>query len=235
MTRTRAQGILATLTVIAVVVLLGGAPATAAAPAVAGSLQLSDATVAPATTLTLTGNLPPRRSRTVKLQSRISGSWVVLATKKSTERRPVLVQHERAHRCGPDALPGPRPGDHPRRQEVRRAGHPGPHAHGGDHDLRGRRRAPRVRRRQRPPRLVLGQQHLGGAGRRAGGRLTTKATHSSRSPCWSRAGNWAAISAMGGSTCGLKRDNTAWCWGDRGAYHDRCDRRQGPGAGADRG
>ncbi len=31
-------------------------------------------------------------------------------------------------------------------------------------------------------------------------------------------GSWAALSAWGGSTCGLKTDDTAWCWGDHAAY-----------------
>ena len=41
---------------------------------VAGSLRLSDATVAPGAKVTLAGKLPPQRARTVRLQTRLDGS-----------------------------------------------------------------------------------------------------------------------------------------------------------------
>src|SRR5690349_12398330 len=84
MLKARASRLALAVVVLALAAFLAGLPAEAAAPKVAGSLRLSDATVAPAAPVTVSGNLPPRRARTVKLQHRVGGSWGVLATKKST-------------------------------------------------------------------------------------------------------------------------------------------------------
>lgn len=202
---------------IAVAALAAVIPTAMAAPAVKGSLQLSDSTVLPSSPVSLSGTLPPRRSRTVKLQTKVSGSWSTLATKKSST-------------VGAFSFAATSPSAAGTRQYRVLA----PAA-----TLRGQRFAAVVTPTRTLTVVVVTAVDAGwrhacavGSDRRAWcwgsntyGELGDGqgATYDEGDPLISgpvqvEGGNWADISTMGGSTCGLKHDATAWCWGDHAGY-----------------
>ena len=191
------------------------APATARA-ATAGSLSLSDAVVAPGATVALTGNLPPQRSRTVKLQRRTSDSWVTLVTSKSTSTGRFSFS--------PTA---PTSG-----QRVYRVLAPAT-------TLGGKRYAAVATpsRTLTVVRIVgvdAGWRHACAVGSNGSawcwgdntyGELGDGkgASYDDSHPQVSRptrvvGTGWRTISTVGASSCGLKADHTAWCWGDHASW-----------------
>jgi len=182
---------------------------------VAGSLRLSDATVAPGAKVTLAGKLPPQRARTVRLQTRLDGSWTTLASKTSSRRGgfsfTVTSPAAAGDRDYPVAAPAARLGGRrypavvsPTRSLVvvtmveTTGGWKHSCALGSD---------------QRA--WCWGSNTYGELGDGTGG--TSDGTLTS-GPVPVIGKGWTDISASVGSTCGLKSDHTGWCWGD-GATH----------------
>ena len=213
--RARASSVTATIVAIAVAALAAVIPTAVAAPAVKGSLQLSDSTVLPSSPVSLSGSLPPRRSRTVKLQTKISGSWATLATKKSsavgafsfTATSPSAAGTRQYRVLAPVATLGGKRFAAvvtPTRTltvvavTAVDAGWHHACAVGSDHRA-----------------WCWGSNTYGELGDGQGATFDEEIISG---PVQVEGGNWADISTMGGSTCGLKRDATAWCWGDHAAY-----------------
>jgi alpha-tubulin suppressor-like RCC1 family protein len=181
--------------------------------ATAGALSLSDARVAPGATVTLSGSLPPKRSRTVKLQRKSSGSWVTVTTKRSSSTGRFSF-----------AQTAPASG-----QRVFRVLAPAT-------TLSGKRYAAvatpsRTLTVVRIVRVDAGQYHACGVGSDGSawcwgdntygelgdgtGASFDEGNRQLAKPVRVSGGRgWAAISTVGGSTCGLKSDHSAWCWGD---------------------
>lgn len=212
MRRSRTTWTAAAATVLAATSLLVTPTGSAVAPAVTGSLASSHETVGTGDAFTLRGSLPPRRSRTVRLQVRRSGSWESVATKQSSRRG--------AFRFTVTAPP---------RAAVRTYRVAAPAT-----TIRGRR-YPAVVTPTRAVTVVgtvavdAGWQHacaLGSDGSawcwgdNTFGALGDGSTVSfqprySSGPVRVVGSDWTAISAAGADTCGLRDDATAWCWGDR--------------------
>ena len=190
---------------------LGAAPGDAAARrATAGSLALSDAVVAPSAKVTLSGALPPKQARTVKLQRRSGTSWLDVASRKSTSTGRFSF-----------ATTAPTSGTRTFRVLAPAA------------TLGGRRYAAVVTpsRTLTVVRIVdvtagwrhacavgsngaawcWGDNSFGALGDGKGG--AAPATQVSR-PVRVVGAGWTALSAVGGNTCGRRSNGSAWCWGD---------------------
>lgn len=182
---------------------------------VSGSLRLSDSTVAPGEAVTVTGTLPPQRSRTVKLQTWTSGSWNVLATKQSSRRgtfrfsvnSPTQAGARKYRVLAPSTTLGGK--KYPALVTPTRtltvvtmvaadAGWRHACALGSDQRAR-----------------CWGDNTYGELGDGTPVSMTEK---TSAGPVQVIGTGWTSISAGGGSTCGLKQNHTAWCWGDRASY-----------------
>ena len=182
---------------------------------VAGSLKFSDATVAPGQSVTVIGTLPPKRARSVRLQTWKSGRWNVLATKKSSSRGAFRFSVHSPTQAGA------------RRYRVFAPAT----AIGG-------KRYPALVTPTRTLTVVTfvaadaGWRHACalGSNRRAwcwgdntfgelgDGTAVSSAEKTSEGPVQVIGRGWTSISTGGASTCGLKQNQTAWCWGDRASY-----------------
>ncbi len=185
--------------------------------AVAGSLTLSDAVVAPGTRVTATGSLPPRRARTVKLQVRRTTGWVTLATDRSAATgrftfplAAPLAAGARTYRVHAPAttLSGTR---YPAASSPTRpltvvamttvdAGWRHACSLGSNRRL-----------------WCWGDNTYGELGDGRGGSFDDANPQISE-PVRVTGGGWTAVSTNGANTCGVKRDRTGWCWGDHAAY-----------------
>ncbi len=182
---------------------------------VAGSLDVSADTVDPGAPVTLSGTLPPRHARTVKLQVRRGDDWSVLDTKRSSRRG--------VFRFVTTAASKPSTRDYRVLAPATTIG------------------GTRHRAVITPTRSVTVATMTAVA---SGWRHNCALGSNGRAWCWgsnqygelgdgtgaSGAGTqvsdpvqvlgkrWTDISAAGASTCGLKADDTAWCWGDGASY-----------------
>lgn len=184
------------------------------APA-SGSLRVSDTAILPGAPLTFTGTLPPRRSRTVKLQTFRAGRWTVLATRQSSRRGSFRFRTD-----GPTGT-----GDHRFRVLAPRASIGGkvfarvvtPTRTVTVVALRGASAGYQHR-------CVVGSNHRAWCwgdntfGELGDGEHVDFVGKHSEAPSRVVGTGWTSVRAGGASTCGLKQDQSAWCWGDLTTY-----------------
>ncbi len=193
------------------------APTQATSPRaaqVAGTLRLSDGTVAPGDRISLTGEVPPGRARTVKLQTFRNGSWVVLATKQTSRRGGFRFSTTAPTRAGDRdyrvLAPATTLGDGrhgavttPSRTltVVTMVDAVGGWRHscalGSDHRA-----------------WCWGSNEFGELGDGTGGAEGALVS----GPVRVLGRDWTDISAAGASTCGVRADDSGWCWGDGASY-----------------
>ena len=185
---------------------------------VAGSLRLSDDTVAPGQQVALTGKLPPRKARTVRLQTFRDGSWTVIGTQKSSRRgafrfsisSPTAAGRRTYRVLAPAAMLG------------------------------GRRYASVVTPTRSLTVLTLtsvdvgwrhdcavagtgdawcwGDNTYGELGDGSVPTFTDATPTIAPRPLPVVGSDWSTVTATGSSTCGLKSNGGAWCWGDLATY-----------------
>lgn len=188
---------------------------SASATQVSGSLRLSDESVAPSQTVTLSGTMPPRGARSVKLQTWTSGSWNAVATKQSSSRGIFRFSLRSPKEAGARKYRVFAPATTIGGKRYRALVTP-------TRTLTvvtmvaadaGWRHACAVGSDKRA--WCWGDNTFGELG---DGTAVSSAVKTSDGPVMVIGTGWKSISAGGASTCGLKQDHTAWCWGDRVSY-----------------
>ena len=204
------------LSVTALMMLTLPVEATSARTAqVSGSLKLSDNTVSPNQAVTVTGTLPPKRARSVTLQTWASGKWNTVATKQSSSLGAFRFSLQSPTRAG---------------ARQYRVFAPATTLSGKKH--------PALVTPTRTLTVVTmvaadaGWQHacVVGSDKRAwcwgdntfgelgDGTPVSSTEKTSDGPVKVIGTGWTSVSTGGASTCGLKQNQTAWCWGDRASY-----------------
>jgi alpha-tubulin suppressor-like RCC1 family protein len=218
----RLPGVAALATVLVAALLpmaLAGAPSAAEPTARGGAtLDLPTGPVTHASEVAARGTVPPRRSRPVRLQTWRQGSWQVVARAETSRRGRYLLAFSAPRRSG----------EHRYRVVA-------PRVRLGDRTYAAQRSPARTLMVADLVSVDVGWRHdcavadTGDAwcwGDNTYGELGdgTIPTFDDASPTIAShpvqvvGHRWRTVSTGGASTCGVKEDATAWCWGDLATY-----------------